>query len=230
MHLLRTILLPIALATALVYGCGLPDTSGEEASGIAQGAPKGLAVSAGESASEPIDNNRIFNFEGTPLLWTSQGNIGLNSNASGGNQSLEITGCGWLEITSPAFTTAQVAPIRDGFKVDVFIPTNQQNPYWIGDVGFLMSIPSAGIYHQWFGQQLLNDLERGRWVEIALSLPDNIVSALKHNHTDVRLHLAVNTSSCLEPLLIDHFRWIDQVRAPAYPSSAVDSRGCPEPY
>ncbi len=179
-----------------------------------------LALSA-NSWAEPATSLDFLSFEGETLAWTSSGSIGLSDDATDGLQSLAVTGCGWLEISSPQFAASLLPAVDESITFDFFVPEDQPNPWWIGDIGVLISIPSAGIYHTWLGQQLLNDAERGVWLGGEISLPPYIQQALEGEAQDVSVHLVVNTSSCAQPLLIDNIRFAEDT-GPAQCSADSD--------
>src|SRR5690606_8405708 len=61
-----------------------------------------------------------------------------------GQAALKIEPGGVRVLESGAFDTEELSGISDTLSMDVFVPTPQPNPWWVGEVQLFASCPSAG--------------------------------------------------------------------------------------
>jgi CubicO group peptidase (beta-lactamase class C family) len=147
--------------------------------------------------------------------WTivsGTGTLTTSSVHTEGSGAIRVAGGGFIETRSPPVSTDEIAaqtggatPARIG--LEVFIPTNQPNPYWIGLIQFYVEIPSVGYGHNYIGQVQLTGLPRGRFVHIETSIPAAQRTLLAGSHSDVRLYIAVNTPTNAPPVIVDHLQF-----------------------
>jgi hypothetical protein len=147
--------------------------------------------------------------------WTivsGTGTLTTSSVHTEGSGAIRVAGGGYIETRSPPVSTDEVAaqtggatPARIG--LEVFIPTNQPNPYWVGLIQFYVEIPSVGYGHNYIGQVQLTGLPRGRFVHIETSIPAAQRTLLAGSHSDVRLYIAVNTPTNAPPVIVDHLQF-----------------------
>jgi CubicO group peptidase (beta-lactamase class C family) len=157
----------------------------------------------------------ILGFESSNgfTLATGSATLGTSNVTSQGYGALSVTGGGFIEVRSPVLSAADIrasspsgAPTSAVF--DLFIPTSQPNPAWIGGAQFYMDIPSAGINHLYIGQVELTPLPRGRYTPLSFTLPQSVRTALAGNAADVRFGIALNINAGTPAYLIDHLRFL----------------------
>src|SRR5690606_12891400 len=129
---------------------------------------------------------------------------------SEGSFSSEIASDGWTLVSTPSLDTRTLTRVGDRVALDVRVPSEQLNPYWIGDVQLYAHIPSAGISNQWLGYQSLDQLPLDTWSTVEFELPEGIVEALSGAYPDAQFLVTANLASNLAPLLIDHIRFSGQ--------------------
>jgi len=110
-----------------------------------------------------------------------------------------------IGIKSPIFNTNEL-PVGNKLSVDVRLPTQQQNPFWLGDLQVFITIPSAGINNLWIGQRLFQGQPLGTFRTQDFTLPAAVKTALASSRQDAQITLALNTGNCLAPVLIDNVR------------------------
>ncbi len=110
-----------------------------------------------------------------------------------GRTALQVTGKGWLEIDSRTFTTSEIGSVNDKLSVDIYLPTNQVNPYYLGAFAAHATCPSANLHNQWIGQVELTGLSTGEFHNISMNLPTDVKNALQGDHNDCTLKLIINT-------------------------------------
>jgi len=135
-----------------------------------------------------------------------------SSISSEGLQSMSVS-CAYSNIDSPTFDTTEWEAIGDKLVLDVFVPVDQQNQYWVGDIQAFLEVPAAGIYNQPIGtNQMLTPLPRGKWSHVEFAMPSNLEDALLGSYTGALMRLGVNVGSCMAPVLVDNVRFEGQLR------------------
>lgn len=159
-------------------------------------------------------------FDDLERKWTSE-NAELFSDSAvrSGNfgYSLRIHGGGYMTIVSPQFGNEEIGFATGNLLLDIWIPEDQVNPYWLGDVQLSVNIPSAGLYNAWNSRIPLTGLSAG-WNTVSFALCDEILNALneKFNDAQISLHLNVNQNS--EDFRIDNLRFGDGERSDRNPT------------
>jgi hypothetical protein len=177
----------------------------------------------------PVDE--LLGFE-DPFLWAPiAGNAALSSNSSHveGEASMSVGGGNFIEVTSINVTTGELqARFPDGelpthFAFELFIPAPPPNPYWVGATQMYVTIPSAGIYHQFLSQVELTGLPLNQWVTISVPIPANVLTALTQRHPDFSFQIALNSPSNAAPFRLDWLRFTngDEGTPPACSTSNV---------
>lgn len=136
------------------------------------------------------------------------GNIGSSENSSDGNSSLSITPQGGhSEITSVNLKTIEVKDPTKTLAVDMWIGSNQPNPWWIGNVQMVLAIPSANIWFANAGTVQLTPLAQDEWVTVHYTLPDHVLTALNGDYNDLKISFKYTVESNSGPYLLDHMRF-----------------------
>lgn len=152
----------------------------------------------------------FMSFEDPTRLWTSPQVSPVVSTVPGGQHgdfALSVHGSGYVEVSSPIFHTDELDTVTQTLAIDVLLSQAQSNPWWRGDLGVFVSIPSAGIYHEWVGRAGFETLTPGTWGTVAVSLPSALRQALSGSHPDAQLHIAVNTNNSAGATLLDNVRF-----------------------
>lgn len=110
------------------------------------------------------------------------------------NPSIRLDGNGFMTIKSSEFGNTDVFVCTKEVQLQVWKAENPVNPFWYGDVQMFVNIPSAGIYNNWAGQALWNNLEAG-WNTVTITLSDYLYNVLANGeYTDASISFSVNTS------------------------------------
>jgi hypothetical protein len=127
--------------------------------------------------------------------------------------SLQVAGGGYSELTSTALDTRHLRALfpsggANAVAYDLFIPAPPPGPSWLGLSQLYVSVPSAGIYHQYIGQMELTGLPLNAWSTLRLTLPSNVRAALAANRTDFTFHIGLNVPTGLPPFRLDNMRFV----------------------
>lgn len=160
----------------------------------------------------PGSSSLSFEYPSEWTIATGTGTLESTHHFTDGSVGMAISGGGFIEITSPVLTTEMVRQNTAGGApgravLDVSVQPGQPNPHWLGAIQFYVSIPSAGLYHRYIGQESLNLLSIGEFGQISFDLPSQVEAILLSDHADVRFSIAVNTPQGAPALIIDHLRF-----------------------
>lgn len=152
--------------------------------------------------------SRIFGFE-DPTSWTST-NASLSlvtSPITQGCGALGITGQGYMPIVGSAFSTADLV-VNAAASVDLFIPTNQPNPSWLGALQMYLTCPSANVVNQFVGQVELTGKPTNTFSTVRFPLPAQTASALTQLPArQCSFSLALNVNQTGQPWILDNLRF-----------------------
>jgi hypothetical protein len=155
-----------------------------------------------------LQNGSPLSFENPDKPWVAGSrNVILVQDATlktEGLTSLELEGTNYMVIKSPVFASQDLYYYANELSLDVYIPTPQSNPYWIGAVQLYFQAPSAKIYNQYIGQVELTGLKAGAWNTIRFNLPSNIMKLLTGSYSDIFTTIAFNTGHTGDAFRIDN--------------------------
>ncbi|MET0790925.1 MAG: hypothetical protein ABW061_05345, partial [Polyangiaceae bacterium] len=114
---------------------------------------------------------------------------------------------GWSELKSVATSLVGAGIIGPSLKLDLFLPTNQPNPYFLGTVTVLISSPSARINNQYLGQVSLNGLPTGKFSTLSFALPAALQRNLGYGLTDVTFTIQLNVNPNSSAYYFDNLRF-----------------------
>lgn len=132
------------------------------------------------------------------------GNPISNADRTEGTASMQMNSAGYSACQSETFYCEDITT-SDELLIDVKLPPELPNPYWVGDVGLFVDVPSAGLYNAWVGMSLLTGLPTGEWVTISIAPTQEMLAALAGDCSDARIKFALNTSA--QDVLLDNIRF-----------------------
>ncbi len=135
-------------------------------------------------------------FEDVGEWIASQGTLSVDTELfTEGFASMRVDFGGYTELSSVQFAKSDFPDLGNTLLVDVFVPEAQPESGYAGAVQAYISVPSAGLVHEYIGQVELTPLTRGAFSTASFSLTAPAVAALAGNYADAQVHLAVNLAS-----------------------------------
>ena len=123
---------------------------------------------------------------------------------TGGTASLGVTSGGYTEIVSRPFAPSELPGVTSTLSVDVFVPAQQPNPWWIGSLQAFVSCPASNVNDAYLGEADLTHLFRDEFNTITFpGLPSYVTAALAGTGS-CRLKLALNTPTGAGEYLLDN--------------------------
>jgi hypothetical protein len=92
-------------------------------------------------------------------------------------------------------------------KFDVFLPTSQPNPWFMGTVTVLISSPSARISNQSLGQVNLTGLPTGTFSSLSFAIPAALQRVLNYGLADVTFTIQLNVNPNPASYYFDNLRF-----------------------
>lgn len=119
---------------------------------------------------------------------------------------------GVTHITSRAFKTAEWQQVGDKLELDVYVPENVPNPFWVGSIGLYFENPATETY-QYLGVSELTPLPLGEWSTLEFQVPEHVRQVFLGDHPAGRIRIEANSGSGAsdEPLLVDHLRFAGEL-------------------
>ena len=135
-----------------------------------------------------------------PTDWTvSNGSGAFSPLSPNGLGSLSVSGDSWNTITSTPLSSADIrknaGPNLSTLSFQLYIPTTQPNPSWIGNVQVYISSRSANVNNQFVGQDMLTGQQIGAFNTESFTIPPQVLPALQGNFTDVTITIVLNVNS-----------------------------------
>jgi hypothetical protein len=158
---------------------------------------------------DPFDPVVDLGFE-TLAGWTSpQASLSLATTPMTEGQRSLLVGnvTGSTEIISENFSANLAPQGATRFLVDLWIPSNQPNPTFVGSLNAIIMIPSAGINIANLGAIQLTGLPQNQFRTLEFLMPANLRTALDGNFNDVSIRLVLNVNSGSGPWYIDNVRF-----------------------
>jgi hypothetical protein len=152
-------------------------------------------------------------FDDPDAPWTSaEFPLSINDdNKTQGAGSLQVNACGQGKLESPIFNTADWGAVGDKLKLDVYVPSPQQEPYFVGGLQFFITVQPANLVYQPIGYKDLTPLPRGQWSTLEFTLPPEIKNALLGDFARARFHIQLDYRDCTRRLLLDNIRFAGDV-------------------
>ena len=157
------------------------------------------------AALSPI--GRLFGFE-DPLSWSAT-NATLSlvtSPVTQGCGALGINGQGYIPIKGSSFPTSSVSP-NNALNVDLFIPSNQPNQFYLGALQMYLSCPSGNVFNQYIGQVELTGKPQNQFSTLRFPLPSATVNTLHQSLSDCAFSFALNVNQTNRTWILDNLRF-----------------------
>ena len=150
---------------------------------------------------------RLLGFE-TADGWTStQAPLALTSALhTQGCFGLSVGGSGYRTINSSFFATP-LAGTKPTLDIDVYIPSGQPNPSWLGAVQTYLSCPVANFNNQYIGQAELTGRPVAHFATLTYPIPPSILSMLTGTQGPCFFSVAVNMNSTPTAPVVDNIRF-----------------------
>lgn len=128
--------------------------------------------------------------------------VSLDSKKKSEGMKSLVTPAGWKTIESRNVSSANFELVGEKMSLDVYVPLQTQNVYWIGNVELWMSVPSSNKRVQ-IGQQQNIQPYFGNWMSYEFDMPAQALELLSEPHSDIRFQIVLNSADSL---------WIDNLR------------------
>jgi hypothetical protein len=155
-----------------------------------------------------LEFGSIFGFE-NPTAWTGQGFplATVSAPRTEGSFALQVGSSGFREIFSAVFNTDILQGITSKLALDVYLPVGPSNPFWLGAVQLYANCPSANIYHSYQGEIELTGKPSGAFSTVTFNLTPQVVAAMKGQHGDFSLSIAVNAAPAAQSFVLDNLHF-----------------------
>lgn len=180
---------------------------------VACGASTGDHESIGVARSA-LASPSVFGFDALGGWRVSSGRVALNT-------ATKTQGPAALAVTAPVgYTTLVSSPVSNldivvtgltapgsTMQVDLLLPTQQPNRFYLGALQLFFSIPSLGLFNQFVGQVELTGLPLGKFQTITFSLDSVRSHFVNVGYEDLSFTLALNApAQVTSTYLFDNFR------------------------
>jgi FtsP/CotA-like multicopper oxidase with cupredoxin domain len=165
--------------------------------------------------SNPLDvpgNADTLHFE-DPYVWISSvASIqpGLDARHTEGSFSMSVNAQGFVSLKSRPF--ALTAALATTLSLDFFLPTQQPNPFFFGQVQLVVDCPSKNVNSAFVGQVDLTGRTLGAFNTLSFTVPANIRSSIGNSCEDFDVAVNINVpSNATGTYLVDNLRGITVV-------------------
>ena len=112
-----------------------------------------------------------------------------------------------MSIASARFSTADLT-LNTAASVDLFIPSNQPNPSWLGALQMYLTCPSANVFNQYIGQVELTGKPTNHFSTLRFPLPGQTVSTLTQSPANqCYFSLGLNVNQTGQTWILDNLRF-----------------------
>jgi hypothetical protein len=157
------------------------------------------------AALSPI--GRLFGFE-DPVSWSAT-NASLSlvtSPITQGCGALGINGQGFMPINGASFATSAIVT-NQALSVDLFIPSNQPNPSWLGALQMYLTCPSGNVFNQFIGQVELTGKPQNQYSTLRFPLPSATMATLTQPLSDCSFGFGLNVNQTNGTWILDNLRF-----------------------
>ena len=119
---------------------------------------------------------------------------------------MQVGGSGYRTVNSSPFATP-LSGTTSTLALDVYIPPNQPNQFWLGAVQLYLTCPSANVINQYIGQAELTGKPVGQFSTVTYPIPGPVESILQGQHPDCFFSMAVNMNQTPTSPVVDNLRF-----------------------
>ena len=150
---------------------------------------------------------RLFGFE-DDLSWSSaQATLSpVIAPVTQGCGALGIAGQGYMTIASAPFATSALT-LGPALSVDLFIPGNQPNQFYLGALQMYLTCPSANVFNAYIGQDELTGKPQNAYSTFRYPLPSNVTGTLQQPLGDCSVGFALNVNQTGRTWILDNLRF-----------------------
>jgi len=117
-----------------------------------------------------------------------------------------VAGQNFIQIQGAPFTTSGLT-VKPGLSVDLFIPNNQPNLSFIGNLQVLLGCPSGGVNNQFIGQVALTGKPLNQFSTLQFALPSQTISTLQRSLNDCFFSWGLNVNQTNRTWIMDNLRF-----------------------
>ncbi len=154
-------------------------------------------------------SNNVLGFENASLWTPTAGTVtNVSSPITEGSAALSWSGIAYAELQSTALTQAQ-APIGSSVKLDLRLPTQQPNPFWLGTAQVILSVPSKNVTNIVLGTVELTGMPLGTYQTLTFNIPQWVKTALQgQTYSDLRVKVVLNVNQGSGAHTLDNLRFM----------------------
>lgn len=131
----------------------------------------------------------------------------LNSDATEGQSSLGVSHTGgYVRVSSALVSAGELfGESPQGVSLDVRVPAQQPNPWYVGDLRVEISCPQIHIHGAYVGNTGLTSLPREQFSTVQLGFPSWVRSAIAQSpDTECRWHIGLSVNQGAGDYLLDN--------------------------
>lgn len=137
-----------------------------------------------------------------------------------GTRSLQIaTAPGATDVVSANFSADLAPQGATRLMIDLWVPANQPNPTFFGNLSAVISVPSRGVNNVSLGTIALTPRPTNQFNQFEFALPSAVRTALDATATDVSVKIVMSVNAGSGPWYIDNVRFL----LPPPPLSSLDA-------
>ena len=185
----------------------------EDASGnplpvtVSVNAPGTKSTAATTACANLSPRDRLFGFEDPQSWLSSNATLSLvTSPIRQGCGALGIQGSGYMPINSTPFVAGGLT-VTNALSVDLFIPNNQPNQFYLGALQMYLSCPSVGSNNQYIGQVELTGKPQNAYSTLRFPLPAEVKTTLNKAPNDCFWGFALNANPTNRTWILDNLRF-----------------------
>jgi len=125
-----------------------------------------------------------------------------------GSAALQVGSSEYRRLDSVPFSTTTLEGITSKMALDIYVPSNPSNKYYLGAVQLYVNCPSANLYNAYVSQAELTGLSLGKFSSITFNLSSDVVNVMKESHTDFSFGIALNAPPASPNYVFDNLRFV----------------------
>src|SRR5262249_49156737 len=141
----------------------------------------------------------------------------LDSRHTEGSSSLAVAAKGFVSLKSRPFPLTHA--LASTLSVDFFVPSQQPNPNFYGQVQLVVDCPSKNVFSQFIGQVDFTGKPLNAFSRLSFPVPANIASAIGSSCDDFDIAVNINVpSNATGTYLVDNMLGITAVTGTPLPT------------